>query len=163
MMKEHSGSGVHRIAKNTVGKYVHSSAVQDEGAVRWKHKADECPDNGPMWFSTGPCSFVHTALLWALICLKPPSCCPFILYHKSRTQAYNSPILLDSVPTTSPQSFPRPAQMALLKTWLIILFLFPIDSLHCVSEPMGTGCSFCPTCETAGTDLLFSISLMFCM
>jgi hypothetical protein len=44
---------------------------------------------------------------------------------------------------------------------LVIVFFSPIGSLGCVSEPMGTGGSFCPPGEPMGTDLLSSISLLF--
>jgi hypothetical protein len=42
MMKEHPGSGIHITA------YVHSSAVQDEGAAGWKLKADECQERAEL-------------------------------------------------------------------------------------------------------------------
>jgi hypothetical protein len=42
---------------------------------------------------------------------------------------------------------------------LVILFLSPIGALGCVTEPMGTGCSFFPAGAPKGTDLMSYISL----
>jgi hypothetical protein len=49
--------------------------------------------------------------------------------------------------TASSWCFPAPAQPARL----VILFLSPVGSLHCMWEPMGTSSSFCPTGEPMGT------------
>jgi hypothetical protein len=61
---------------------------------------------------------------------------------------------------TNYELFPGPAQKALFRARLVLLFLFSIGSLDFVWKAMGTGYSFYPTGEPMGTDLLSSISIL---
>jgi hypothetical protein len=60
-----------------------------------------------------------------------------------------------------PHYFHRPAQPALLRAMLVILFLSPIVRWVVCESQWGTVGSFCPTGEPTGSVLLSSITLLF--